>query len=104
MNKPLQLEELLDDLRNGPPDRATLTCQRDAYALVYTDDAAYEKEDCIRLTASECQLLFGNEHTAAQLLDALGNLPDAALLIHGLDMSSETMDVLERGFAAVDEA
>lgn len=106
MKKPNALEELIEDLKANPPTASTaanLMLPKEAYAVVFPSADDCEDDDGIRLNADDCSVLFCTPATVDMLVDVLGNVDDASVLMHALDVSSEVLDALERSFSSVDE-
>lgn len=56
------------------------------------------------LSKNECLLLFEDEQTAADFIEAIGSPEGANLELFGLELAEEVKSVLENHFSTVDES
>jgi len=97
MEKPEALKELIEELKDDGVI-ADIESEPGAYAMIKWDDEE------VKLTASEARLLFVNDDTVSELLDAL-NLDDeqAHIEFEGLTFPDSVMEVLTSYFQTIDE-
>ena len=98
MQKPDSLVQLLAELTDEHIC-SDVELGKTSEAIVYLSD---DPGDGIRLTGTECRLLFSSEDAVGRLLDAL-NGAEASLALFDLSLRTEIQDALERSFVAVDE-
>lgn len=102
MKKPVALSALLEELQ-GEHIRSEVEVFKTSKAILYTNEEAARDDDGIELNAKECQLLFANPSTVERFIESLHDTQDASITLFEVTIPGSILELLERGFAAVDE-
>jgi hypothetical protein len=100
MERPVELNELLEELRAGQPPAPgpAVTGGKLIIAVVIGDT-----KDRYELSGEEAQMLLADPKNVERLFEALDYPEDAVVQIHGLQVSDEAMAELEKWAWEVDE-
>ena len=101
MNKPADLVQLLDELREEI-QRGTVETLLTSKAILYRDS---DDKEGIEFNAEECRLLLDTRGTVNRFVDALASmgLSECFLTLVDISIPDDIRDRLERSFASVDE-
>ena len=102
MKKPDSLIELLEEL-DGEALTSSVETTKDSRVVVYLNQQAANAEDGISLNRGEAMMLLAEEAIVERFYEALGSPAEASVTLCAITVPDDSLDALERLFAAVDE-
>lgn len=97
MARPVEVEELLAELRQEAPHSGVISQAESKLVLLANGDDRYE------FTEEEAVLLLSSGDTLARLIDALDYPDDMTAELHSLEIDQDVLMALEKVTSAVDE-
>lgn len=102
MRKPKDLTELIEELETENI-QSDVRVTPESEAIIYLSYEDADKDDGIRLTPSDCKLLFSSKKVVQRLIEALPAPDEAQLILRNVELSTSALDACETEFISVDE-